>query len=46
MQWFMKNKGILDILVHPNSGCGVQDHVDHALWAGNKWELDSTIFSS
>ena len=39
-----KHKGFLDVFVHPNSGCGIQDHVTHAMWMGNKWELDFTIF--
>jgi aromatic ring-cleaving dioxygenase len=42
--WFLKNKGTLDILVHPNSGCGIQDHLNHALWGGRRWEIDPSIF--
>ena len=44
MGFMVKHKGKLDLLVHPNSGCGIQDHIAHALWAGNKWELDGSIF--
>ncbi len=33
------------ILVHPNSGCETEDHSSWALWGGNRWELDMTIFS-
>lgn len=42
--WMLKYKGPLDMLVHPNSGCGLQDHITHALWGGNKWEIDASIF--
>eukprot|EP00750_Incisomonas_marina_P028654 INCI6805.1.p1 GENE.INCI6805.1~~INCI6805.1.p1 ORF type:complete len:199 (-),score=18.31 INCI6805.1:67-663(-) len=41
----VQNRGKLDILVHPNSGCEVEDHTSWALWAGNPWELDASIFS-
>lgn len=46
VSWTLRHKGRLDVLVHPNSGCGIQDHVMHALWGGNKWELDASIFVS
>ena len=42
--WMIKHKGVLDMFVHPNSGCGLMDHVSHGLWAGNKWEIDGSIF--
>mmetsp|Transcript_26702 Transcript_26702/g.39674 ORF Transcript_26702/g.39674 Transcript_26702/m.39674 type:complete len:162 (-) Transcript_26702:127-612(-) len=44
VSWMVKHKGFLDVFVHPNSGCGIEDHLMHGLWAGNKWELDGTIF--
>jgi aromatic ring-cleaving dioxygenase len=39
--WMMMNRGDYDVLVHPNSesGCMYQDHIDHSVWSGNKWEL-------
>lgn len=46
VSWTLKNKGSLDVFVHPNSGCGLQDHTDYALWGGNKWEVDSSVFTS
>jgi aromatic ring-cleaving dioxygenase len=42
--WMIKYKGKLDMFAHPNSGCGLMDHVSHGLWAGNKWEVDGSIF--
>ncbi len=36
---------LLQILVHPNSGCETEDHSSWALWGGHAWELDMTIFS-
>lgn len=44
INWIVPRRGVLDIFVHPNSGCSVKDHVKDGLWAGNKWELDPTIF--
>ena len=40
-----QNRGVLDILVHPNSGCEVEDHTDWALWSGKPWEVNTSIFS-
>ena len=33
----LKNRGSLDVFVHPNTGCGFEDHIQHSLWSGNKW---------
>lgn len=38
--WLMLNREGLDILVHPTTGDDLADHVDHALWLGEKLELD------
>ena len=43
--WITRNRGSLDILIHPNSGCEVEDHTEWSLWGGTKWELNSNIFS-
>jgi DOPA 4,5-dioxygenase len=40
--WSMQHRGNLDIIVHPNSGCEIEDHRDWSVWGGNKWELDLT----
>lgn len=37
--WLMQHRGGLDVLVHPNTGCPVNDHRDWASWMGNMWEL-------
>jgi hypothetical protein len=44
VSWTVQRRGSLDVFVHPNSGCGIQDHLNYGLWAGNKWELDGSIF--
>ena len=38
--WLMLNREGLDILIHPETGDDVSDHTDHALWLGEKLELD------
>ena len=38
--WLMLNHGPLDILIHPNTGDDVPDHTAHALWLGNKLDLN------
>jgi hypothetical protein len=40
--WAMQNRGSLDIVLHPNSGCEVSDHRDWPLWGGHRWPLDFT----
>jgi aromatic ring-cleaving dioxygenase len=43
--WTVRHKGDLDVLVHPNSGCEVEDHTSWAMWGGNKNPIDTSIFS-
>jgi DOPA 4,5-dioxygenase len=43
--WTLRHKGGLDVLVHPNSGCEVEDHTSWALWGGNRNPIDSSVFS-
>ena len=38
--WFMLNRGSLDVIIHPNSGCEVYDHRDWPLWMGTQHPLD------
>ncbi|KOP26498.1 4,5-dioxygenase [Hapalosiphon sp. MRB220] len=38
--WLMLNREGLDILVHPETGDDVKDHTNHALWLGEKLELN------
>ena len=40
--FFTQNRGNLDVVIHPNSGCEVLDHLTWPVWSGNKWELDSS----
>jgi len=32
-------------LIHPNSGCELEDHTWWAFWGGNPWEIDLSAFS-
>jgi len=41
----MQNRGNYDVLIHPNSGCELEDHSWWAFWGGNPWELDLSIMS-
>lgn len=41
--WLMLNREGLDILIHPETGDDVKDHTDHALWLGNKLELNIEV---
>ena len=43
--WFMQHRGDYDVLVHPNSGCEIEDHSWWAMWGGNAWEIDTSIMS-
>jgi DOPA 4,5-dioxygenase len=36
----MLNREGLDILIHPETGDDVEDHTNHALWLGEKLELN------
>ncbi len=38
--WLMLNRRGLDILIHPETGDDLEDHSTHALWLGNKLDLD------
>ena len=44
ISWLVPRRGNLDVFIHPNSGCSINDHLKDALWAGNRWELDPSIF--
>ena len=37
--WLMLHREGLDVLVHPESGDGVRDHLARSLWLGQKLEL-------
>lgn len=38
--WLALNRGGLTVFVHPETGDDVPDHRDHAIWLGEKAELD------
>eukprot|EP00040_Diaphanoeca_grandis_P023638 m.128843 g.128843 ORF g.128843 m.128843 type:complete len:178 (+) comp29358_c9_seq3:67-600(+) len=38
-------RGFLDVLVHPNSGCEIEDHNQWPMWSGNKWPIVNSAFS-
>jgi len=42
--WIMQHRSIFDVLVHPNSGCEIEDHRDWPVWGGSKWEVDLNAF--
>jgi len=42
--WLMLNREGLDVLVHPETGDNVIDHLDHALWLGKKLKLNIGTF--
>ncbi|MBE7636389.1 4,5-dioxygenase [Sneathiella sp. P13V-1] len=38
--WLMLNRSGLSILVHPETGNDIDDHSHHAMWLGEKLDLD------
>lgn len=38
--WLSLNHGVLDVLVHPNTGDALRDHRDCALWLGRSHTLN------
>lgn len=42
--WLTLNRGQLDVFVHPNTGDGLRDHRDSAIWLGRSHILNLTIF--
>ncbi|CAF0965225.1 unnamed protein product [Rotaria sordida] len=42
--WLLQNRGNLSMLLHPNSGYEYEDHSIWAMWAGEPWPLDMSIF--
>ena len=41
--WLSLNRQGLVVLVHPETGDHVADHTDHAIWLGEKLELDIDV---
>ena len=44
--WLMLNREGLAVLVHPETGDNLTDHTLHALWLGDKLELNVDMFRS
>ena len=44
VNWFITNREGLAVLFHPNTGCEFEDHSIWAMWVGEKWNLDTSIF--
>jgi DOPA 4,5-dioxygenase len=42
--WVMQNRGSLDVLVHPNSGMGYNDHFYWPVWGGTAWPINGAVF--
>lgn len=38
--WLALNRGDLTVFVHPETGDDIPDHRDHAIWLGEKAELN------
>lgn len=44
--WLVLNHGALDVFIHPNTGDGLRDHRDHALWIGRSHTLNLALFEA
>ena len=44
MPWISQHRGDMDVLMHPNTGCNVEDHQLWSMWSGNKWEINLGAF--
>jgi len=40
--WLIVNRGTLDVLIHPNTGCQDRDHTTRAVWLGIAQHIDVT----
>lgn len=43
--WGLQHKDDLDLVIHPNTGCMIEDHTWWVIFAGKKRELNISIFS-
>ena len=44
LSWLVLNHGALTVFVHPNTGNGLIDHRDRAIWIGASQDLNLSIF--
>ena len=42
--WGLQHKDDLDIIIHPNTGCGLEDHSWWVIYGGTQRVLDLSIF--
>ncbi len=42
--WLMLHREKLDVLVHPETGDNVRDHLERCLWLGEKLKLNIGVF--
>ncbi|WPB56536.1 DOPA 4,5-dioxygenase family protein [Xylophilus sp. GOD-11R] len=42
--WLALRHGALDVFLHPNTGDGLRDHRDRALWIGRSYGLNLAVF--
>ena len=40
-RWAVQHRGVLDVLFHTNSGCGIHDHTTWARWSGTAWPINT-----
>ncbi len=45
LNYLVQNRNGLDVLLHPNSGCEIEDHMEWAFFAGTPWRLDTSAFT-
>ena len=43
--WMMQHRQEYSVLVHPNTGCELEDHTWWTMWGGEPYALDNSIFS-
>ena len=44
MIWLLENRRGLSIFMHPLTGDDLLDHTEHAIWLGEKYDLNLNIF--
>ena len=44
LPWLTLNRSGLDVFMHPNTGNGLADHRDHAVFLGRSYDLNLSIF--
>ena len=45
VMWMMQHRLEYSVLVHPNTGCELEDHIDWAIWGGQPYQLDTSTLS-